>query len=101
MDAPVDAGLTAFSPLLPGSIEALRVVVQAMGAYSNGKNVVLKLQSAHTTHADILQAAFPDTPVVFVFRDPVEVAASNLVGVCCLVCVCVCVCVCVAVCVAV
>ena len=77
------------------------MVVQAMGAYSNGKNVVLKLQSAHTTHADILQAAFPDTPVVFVFRDPVEVAASNLVGVCCLVCVCVCVCVCVAVCVAV
>ena len=56
-------------------------MVRAMGSATKGKNVVLKLQSGLTPFADLFQRAFPDTPFVFLYRNPVEVMASNLMSV--------------------
>ena len=59
-------------------MQALRTIVRAMGVATNGANVVLKFQSALVKHLPTIRAAFPGTPWVFLFRNPLEVMASLL-----------------------
>lgn len=59
-------------------IEALRVIVRAMGRVAGKTRMFFKFQSAVTGLADVVHEAFPDTPFVFLKRDPVEVMSSLL-----------------------
>ncbi|MEE2777812.1 MAG: hypothetical protein VYE73_13740 [Acidobacteriota bacterium] len=45
-----------------------------------GEQLLLKLSSWNSTCLDLYRAAFPGTPQVFIYRDPVEVLVSLLSG---------------------
>ena len=56
-------------------IEALRRLV---GALTCGTNCFIKLDAWHIHSLPLIRAAFPDSPWIFVCRDPVEVLVSHL-----------------------
>lgn len=61
-------------------IEWLRGIVSAVGQSRGraGENFFLKLDSWHVTFLPLLQRAFPQVPAVFVYRDPLEIMASQM-----------------------
>ena len=62
-------------------LQVLRDVVRVMSiapAASHKRRVFFKIQSKGTTALNIFQQALPDTPWIFVYRDPVEVLMSHL-----------------------
>lgn len=61
-------------------IETLRAMVSALGqARAPGQDrLFIKLDAWHALQAPLLRAAFPDTPWVFLYRDPLEVLVSQL-----------------------
>ncbi|KAA0151220.1 hypothetical protein FNF29_04695 [Cafeteria roenbergensis] len=59
-------------------IQAFRVVVRAMGRVPYLNYLFFKFQSGAVAHMDFVVDAFPDTPWVFLKREPVEVMASLL-----------------------
>lgn len=59
-------------------IKALRVIIRAMGRVPHLQNLFFKFQSGAVAHMDLVVDAFPDTPWVFLKREPVEVMASLL-----------------------
>lgn len=58
-------------------VAALRALGSAFARHAQGR-YVLKLSSWNTLYCDIVAEAFPDTPWVLSFRDPVEVGVSLL-----------------------
>ena len=44
----------------------------------NEQRVFFKIQSIGSRHIEVFQLAFPDTPYLFVYRDPVQVLMSQL-----------------------
>lgn len=68
-------------PSLPraNQIEWLRAVVDTLAAAAPGATlVVVKLDAWHIIDFDVVQEAFPDAKLVFVIRDPIQVAASHI-----------------------
>jgi hypothetical protein len=55
--------------------DALRALVHAYGR--GAEHLFLKLDSWHTRALPLLRRAFPDTPWIFLYRDPVEVLVSQ------------------------
>jgi len=75
------AGLRVLSepPPLDVSIQSgqtarIRSIAAALGA---GRPYILKLDAWHIHALPLLREAFPDTPWIFLYRDPVEVLASH------------------------
>ncbi|MES3101665.1 hypothetical protein [Sphingomonas faeni] len=64
---------------LDEQIRAVRTVAAALGRDRSGttRRVFFKLDSWLTAALPLLRAAFPDTPWVFVYRDPIEVLVSQ------------------------
>jgi len=58
-------------------VAALRALGAAFARHAQGR-YVLKLSSWNTLYCDIVTEAFPETPWVLSFRDPVEVGVSLL-----------------------
>jgi gluconate kinase len=58
----------------------LRGIVSALGRARRGdeRAYVLKLDAWHACHLGTVRRAFPDVPWVFLFREPLEVLASQL-----------------------
>ena len=56
----------------------LRVIVNAMGNSHTHTRLFFKLQSAQTPSVEVWTTAFPHTPWVYLFRDPVEIMVSHL-----------------------
>ncbi|HEV8330811.1 MAG TPA: hypothetical protein VGQ22_05300 [Steroidobacteraceae bacterium] len=56
-------------------VAALRSLAAAFARHARGR-YVLKLSSWNTLYCDVVAEAFPDTPWVLSFRDPVEVGVS-------------------------
>ena len=58
----------------------LRWIVHALGRRRTGQEThyFLKLDAWHTEKIPLFRAAFPDTPWIFVFRDPLEVLVSQV-----------------------
>ncbi|HEX4695933.1 sulfotransferase [Sphingomonas sp.] len=81
--APLDAviQLAHTNPDLPADhrIELIRAMASALGRDRFGKRArfVIKLDSWHTLALPLIRAAFPGTPWIFLFRDPVEVMVSH------------------------
>lgn len=72
-------------PPLEVQIAALRGIVAALGrdaldgrSDARPRRVIVKLDSWHTAMLPLLRAAFPDTPWVFVYRNPIEVLVSHV-----------------------
>lgn len=63
-----------------GSVPALRAMVAALGRrrMPSGRHYVLKLDSWHSLALPLFRAAFPETPWIFLYRDPAEVLASQM-----------------------
>ncbi|CBJ29563.1 Hypoxia-inducible factor 1 alpha inhibitor (Hypoxia-inducible factor asparagine hydroxylase) [Ectocarpus siliculosus] len=59
-------------------VAALRTVILAMGKTSFHKHMFFKFQSSQTRFIHYYRKAFPNTPWVFVYRDPVPVMMSLL-----------------------
>eukprot|EP00730_Choanoeca_flexa_P007444 TRINITY_DN12335_c0_g10_i2.p1 TRINITY_DN12335_c0_g10~~TRINITY_DN12335_c0_g10_i2.p1 ORF type:complete len:756 (+),score=107.02 TRINITY_DN12335_c0_g10_i2:69-2336(+) len=59
-------------------IEMLRVVVNAMANSNKHKRLFFKFQSVQSTVIDLYLEAFPNTPWVFLYREPNEILASQL-----------------------
>ncbi|WAC91694.1 hypothetical protein [Mycobacterium sp. Aquia_213] len=61
-------------------VEAVRVLVRALGRCRHGdeRRLVLKCSSWNILRREVLAAAFPETPWIWVQRDPVRVLASLL-----------------------
>ncbi|CAM9319570.1 unnamed protein product [Ectocarpus fasciculatus] len=59
-------------------VAALRTVILAMGKTSFHKHMFFKFQSSQTRLIHYYRKAFPNTPWVFVYRDPVPVMMSLL-----------------------
>jgi hypothetical protein len=80
---PVDAILRARAtvPALAPSdeIEWVRSIIGAMGQprTAHQRHLVIKLDAWAIFHLDLISAAFPGVPWVFLYRDPVEVLASH------------------------
>jgi hypothetical protein len=81
--APIDGAvqLKHQIPGLPLELHArvLRAVVAALGRNRSGdaRRYVIKLDAWHMMALPLFRAAFPDTPWVFMYRDPVEVMVSQ------------------------
>lgn len=60
--------------------DILKKVVFLMGRTDDHreKHMFFKIQSAGTKFISVLKVAFPETPWIFVYRDPVEVMMSHL-----------------------
>ncbi len=60
-------------------VQALRAMVSALGQPRAGETrLFLKLDCWHVRDLPLLRRAFPDTPWVFLYREPVEVLVSHL-----------------------
>ncbi|MBY8820822.1 sulfotransferase [Sphingomonas colocasiae] len=61
-------------------VEVLRAMVGALGRDRTGgaRHYVVKLDCWHTLELPLLRLAFPDTPWVFLYRDPVEILVSHM-----------------------
>jgi hypothetical protein len=61
-------------------IDRLRAVVTALGQRRAGadRHLVVKFDAWHIADLPLVQLAFPDVPCVFVYRDPLEVMASQM-----------------------
>ncbi|MFZ0269359.1 aspartyl beta-hydroxylase, partial [Caulobacter sp.] len=60
-------------------VERLRAMVAALGQARAGETrLFLKLDCWHVRDLPLFRRAFPDTPWIFVYRDPVEVLVSHL-----------------------
>jgi hypothetical protein len=59
--------------------DMLRTMVGALGRDWTGtaRNYVVKLDSWHALELPLFRQAFPDTPWVFLYRDPVEILVSH------------------------
>lgn len=70
--------LDAVVPL--GSPDALQTMVAALGRKraGNERRYFVKLDFAHALALPLFRAAFPATPWVFLYRDPIEVLASQM-----------------------
>jgi hypothetical protein len=80
--APMDGVLRAAlrSPGLPREVHArrLRAMAAAIGQPRNGEQAFyLKTDCPHVRQADLLREAFPEAPLIFLYRDPVEVMVSQ------------------------
>jgi len=58
-------------------LRLLRMMAAALGNAGAGKPLVLKLDAWHIQSWPLLRAAFPDTPAVFLCREPVEILVSQ------------------------
>lgn len=59
-------------------VALLRAMVAALGQARNGeRRLFLKLDCWHSRDLPLFRRAFPDTPWVFLYRDPVEVLVSQ------------------------
>lgn len=60
--------------------ECLRSVLAALGQRRRGteEHYIVKLDAWHIHSLPLIRAAFPDTPWIFVYRDPLEVLVSQL-----------------------
>jgi hypothetical protein len=59
-------------------VARFRDTLLAMGRSPTHKRVFFKFQSVTTQHMKIALEAFPDTPWVFIYRDPVQTMMSHL-----------------------
>jgi hypothetical protein len=61
-------------------VAAVRAMVAALGRgrTESASRLFVKLDSWHTAALPLLRAAFPETPWIFLYRDPVEVLVSQL-----------------------
>lgn len=82
--APIDA-LVQFcrtAPHLPAQthVALLRAMVAAYGRQRSGgeRHLFLKLDCWHALALPLFRQAFPDTPWIFLYRDPVEVLVSHV-----------------------
>jgi hypothetical protein len=82
--SPIDEVLTAIRVAQPmpdtRHIEWLRAMVSALGQrrYPDECRLFIKFDCWHTQDLPLLRAAFPKTPWIFVYRDPLEVMASQM-----------------------
>ncbi|MDB5709330.1 MAG: aspartyl/asparaginyl beta-hydroxylase [Sphingomonas bacterium] len=81
--APID-GAVQLNHQIPGlpldiHVRVLRAVVAALGRdrAGDGRRYVIKLDAWHIKALPLFRAAFPDTPWVFMYRDPLEVMVSQ------------------------
>ena len=68
------------SPLAPADKgELLRLVVRALGRNRDGdvQRLIVKFSSWNVFFAKMLHQAFPETPMIWLQRDPIHVAASH------------------------
>ena len=81
---PIDRILAAkrFNPNLceQEHIAMLRAMMLSLGQRRRPElnRYIIKLDSWHVSHLELIQRAFPDVPWVFLYRDPLEVLVSNL-----------------------
>lgn len=63
----------------PEGVAWLRALVAALGQARRpgDRRMFIKLDSWHMGWFDLLRAAFPDTPWIFLYRDPLEVMVSH------------------------
>jgi len=61
-------------------VDLLRSVINAFGTrrFPQEKHLFIKLDSWAILDFDVIQKAFPDTPWIFLYRDPVEVVVSHM-----------------------
>ena len=81
--APID-GAVQLNHQIPGlpldiHVRVLRAIVAALGRDRSGdaRRYVIKLDAWHIKALPLFRAAFPATPWVFMYRDPVEVMVSQ------------------------
>lgn len=77
-DAVVRWAIESGAPL-EDQIAALRAIAAALGRDRSGttQRVIFKLDSWHVLALPLLRAAFPDTPWVYLYRDPLEILVSQ------------------------
>jgi len=79
LDAVVQWASTSDAPL-ERQVAALRAIADAIGRDrgDGARRFFLKLDSWHVTALPLFRAAFPDTPWIFLYRDPVEIMVSQM-----------------------
>ncbi|KQY92588.1 aspartyl beta-hydroxylase [Caulobacter sp. Root1455] len=76
--APLDAVVRRADLDDDAKVAQLRAMVAALGQARNGESrLFLKLDCWHSLDLPLFRRAFPDTPWVFLYRDPVEVLVSH------------------------
>jgi len=59
------------------TVSLLRMAILAMGRSHVHDHFFIKFSSSLVVHMDLFLKAFPETPWVFIYRDPVEIMVSN------------------------
>jgi hypothetical protein len=76
---PLDAVVRRADLADDAKVALLRAMVAALGQARNGESrLFLKLDCWHSLDLPLFRRAFPDTPWVFLYRDPVEVLVSHI-----------------------
>jgi hypothetical protein len=76
--APIDAVVQRADLDVDAKVALLRAMVAALGQAGDGETkLFLKLDCWHSLDLPLFRRAFPDTPWVFLYRDPVEVLVSH------------------------
>jgi hypothetical protein len=71
--SPIDAAIRT------NNVDSLRNIVHALGQRRFGEtHYFVKFDAWHIHNLRLIREAFPDTPWIFVYRDPVEVLVSQL-----------------------
>jgi len=68
------------APLAPAEKgELLRLVIRALGRdrQDDARHLIVKLSSWNVLSAEMIHRAFPDTPMIWLQRDPIQVVASH------------------------
>jgi hypothetical protein len=63
-----------------GNLDLLRAIVLALGRLGEGNEdrYFIKFDSWHIHNLDFIRVAFPETPWIYLYRDPLEVLVSHL-----------------------
>jgi hypothetical protein len=76
--APIDAVIRRDGLDEDAKVALLRAMVAALGQARNGeRRLFLKLDCWHSRDLPLFRRAFPDTPWVFLYREPIEVMVSQ------------------------
>ena len=78
-EASVISDILSASPAPPEREELLRLVIRALGRNHGGaaQRLIVKFSSWNVLSAGLIHRAFPDTPMIWLQRDPMGVVASH------------------------
>lgn len=75
----IDIFFRTYKEFSEKNVRIFQQLIAALGQkrFDNERNLIIKLDSWHLGRIDFIRAAFPQTPMLFLYREPQQVLASH------------------------